>query len=92
MKKRLECNIFGRVQMVMYRDFVQRNATRLGLSGRVWNVDDGSVRVIAEGEESALIKLLDKLHKGPMLANVERVESKWNDTTETFTDFRISYM
>ena len=52
--KRIECHIEGRVQMVMYRDFAMRKAKLLGLSGTVKNNDDGTVTLVAEGEEEQL--------------------------------------
>jgi acylphosphatase len=91
MQKRLECNIVGRVQMVMFRDFAQRTASRLGLVGEVWNEADGSVSVVAEGEESALSDLLGYLHHGPILAHVESVHADWSAPAGTFPDFRIRY-
>lgn len=91
MQKRIECLVFGRVQMVMYRDFTTRNARALGLTGIVKNRDDGSVSVIAEGEESALENFVAKLKKGPILASVERVELAWKEATREFSDFCIVY-
>ena len=41
--------IVGRVQGVGYRWWARAQATRLGLEGAVWNVDDGSVEVHARG-------------------------------------------
>lgn len=89
MRKRLECFIFGRVQLVMFRDFVQRKAKSLGLTGTVANLKDGSVFVIAEGEEEKLCQLLVHLRKGSILANVERLEEKWLPTTDSFSNFKI---
>lgn len=91
MMKRLECKIFGRVQMVMFRDFAQRKAKALGLAGTVRNLPDGSVFAAAEGEEEKLKIFLAKLKKGPMLARVDRVEEKWQDTAGEFNDFKIIY-
>ena len=90
-KRRLECSVRGRVQLVMYRDFTRRNARRLGLTGTVQNMSDGSVRVVAEGEEDALRKFLARLHKGPIFARVENVEESWNEATEEFKTFEIVY-
>lgn len=42
--------IFGRVQGVFFRDFVQRKAKELNLSGWVENEPDGTVQIVAEGE------------------------------------------
>jgi acylphosphatase len=91
MQKRLECNIVGRVQMVMFRDFVQRNATRLGLVGEVWNEEDGAVSLVAEGEEDALNTLHALVHRGPLLAHVESVQATWGAAVGAYSDFRIRY-
>lgn len=81
----------GRVQLVMFRDFTRRNARRLGITGTVQNMNDGSVRVIAEGEENALRKFLTCLHKGPIFARVDKVEEAWNEATGGFKTFEIIY-
>ena len=61
MRRRLECEISGRVQLVMYRDFAQRHARKLGLSGAARNLPDGRVGVVAEGEEEVLQQYLEIL-------------------------------
>lgn len=77
--------------MVMFRDFTRRKARALGLVGEVWNEKDGTVRVVAEGEESVLNGFLDELRKGPPLAKVERVEETRSDPSGTFDSFTIIY-
>jgi len=89
--KRLECKISGRVQMVMFRDFVARNAKKLGLTGVVKNMKDGSVFVLAEGDESKLKELLEKLQEGPILARVDAVEEKWLPAKGEFKNFKIDF-
>jgi len=91
MQKRLECSITGRVQMVMFRDFTQRSARKLGIVGIVKNMDDGSVYVVGEGEEEKLQKLLALLHKGSIFARVDKVEEKWMKPEGSFNGFRIVY-
>ncbi len=91
MKKRLECKVFGRVQMVMFRDFIQRNASALGLVGEVKNCEDGSVSFIAEGEEDALRELLSFARKGSLLSHVESVEEVWSEPSGVYEKFRIAY-
>ncbi len=91
MNKRMECVVTGRVQMVMYRDFAARNARKLGLVGTVRNCADGSVSVVAEGEESALLQFLLLLRKGSVLSKVEDVTVDWRDISEEYTAFSISY-
>ncbi|MEK7118368.1 MAG: acylphosphatase, partial [Patescibacteria group bacterium] len=67
MKKRLECHIFGRVQLVMYRDFVVRKARGLGVVGEVENKEDGTVFLVGEGEGEKLLAFVEELKKGPFL-------------------------
>lgn len=91
MPKRLECLIFGRVQLVMFRDFAQRKARSLKLAGTVKNLADGSVFAVAEGEEDELNQWLEHLEKGPLAAEVERVETEWLEATGEFKDFKILF-
>lgn len=87
--ERLEATVFGKVQMVMFRDFTQRNAHKVGLVGEVMNMMDGSVRVIAEGERKNLAKLLHKLYTGPLLARVDTVEVAWLPATGEYNTFSL---
>lgn len=91
MKKRIECRVSGRVQLVMYRDFTQRNAKALGVVGSVKNIEDGTVFVVAEGEESQLLKFIEKLKQGPVLADVEHVQVEWKDVFGVYQKFSILY-
>jgi acylphosphatase len=91
MAQRLESIVSGKVQMVMYRDFVQRKASGLKLLGEVQNLRDGTVRVIAEGEHDALVKLLEKLYVGSILSRVEGVAATWTNAKNNYHDFSINY-
>lgn len=91
MKKRVECKITGRVQMVMFRDFTKRAARRLGLVGWVKNNPDKSVSVAAEGEEEALRAFLKKLEKGPLLSRVDQVQAAWKEARGDFSRFDIVF-
>ena len=95
MQKRLECKITGLVQGVMFRDFVKRNAQKLDLTGTVENRPDGSVFVVAEGEEDQLKKLVSIFWKKPfisrMVARIENIEEWWGEATGAFPDFQILY-
>jgi acylphosphatase len=66
--------VHGRVQGVGFRWFVWRQADRLQLGGLARNLRDGSVEVLADGPEAALIELEHALRRGPAGAHVERVE------------------
>ena len=77
--------------MVLFRDFAQRKARGLDISGTIENMEDGSLKVIAQGKEENLEKLIEHLHKGPFLARVLRVETKWREPKEEFQGFKIVY-
>jgi acylphosphatase len=64
----------GRVQGVGYRYFVLREAEGLGVSGFARNLPDGSVEVVAEGDDPLLLKLEERLKQGPSFARVSGVE------------------
>ena len=64
----------GRVQGVGYRYFVLREAEGLGVSGFARNLPDGSVEVVAEGDDPVLLQLEERLRKGPSFAKVAAVE------------------
>ena len=91
MNGRLVASVYGRVQMVMFRDFVTRKARGLGLYGKVRNMKDGSVFVIAEGNTLQFEKLLGLLEKGPMLSKVEHIEHAMMEPSGEFTSFHIEY-
>jgi len=75
----------------MFRDFTQRKAKSLGLVGTVKNLPDGSVFVVAEGEEEKLARLLEKLKKGSLLSRVDKLEEKWLPATGEFINFKIVF-
>ena len=81
MKARL-LRIGGRVQGVGYRDWLVREAARLGLSGWVRNRADGRVEAVVAGEEPAVQALLTLCRRGPLLARVERIEESFAEMPE----------
>jgi acylphosphatase len=66
--------VTGRVQGVGFRWWTRSLATRLGLSGSVRNLPDGSVAVHARGMEEQLRDLQAHLAEGPPGARVSAVE------------------
>lgn len=69
----IRCRIQGRVQGVFFRASTRDQARRLGLHGYVRNLVDGSVEVVAAGDEQAVAALQQWLHDGPPDAKVEEV-------------------
>jgi len=87
--KQVSLVVRGRVQGVFFRASTQREARRLGLTGWVRNRNDGSVEVLAEGEEDELKELIGWANKGPTASRVERVDVRWRSFVGDFSDFRI---
>lgn len=81
----------GRVQGVNFRATAADHARRLGLTGRVWNRDDGAVEVIAEGDAGALDRYREWLGRGPRLADVEQVDVREVEGSARYSDFEISW-
>ncbi len=80
MMKCIRCNVSGRVQGVFYRASTRQKALELGICGWALNLPDGSVEVVACGEEASLERLLAWLEVGPPHARVEKVG--WVDIDE----------
>ena len=70
----LHVRVTGVVQGVGFRWFVREKARRLGLSGWVRNLADGSVEVVAAGDPGQIDLLLGELKKGPPGAIVDAVQ------------------
>lgn len=82
----------GRVQGVFYRASTQEQARALGLTGWVRNCSDGSVELVACGEESVLKDLESWLWQGPRFADVHEVDRQ--PCNEQFPDpgnFSVRY-
>ena len=84
--------ITGRVQGVGFRWFVRERARRLGLAGWVRNLPDGSVEVLAEGDQGQLDLLEGELKKGPQGARVAAIvrvgDAPAESVAEPFTIIR----
>jgi acylphosphatase len=78
-ERRLHAVVHGRVQGVGYRATTLDEARRLGLAGWVRNRHDGTVEVLAEGNEARLQILLAYLHRGPWGAVVTSVVEDWTE-------------
>jgi acylphosphatase len=66
--------VSGRVQGVYFRATTRERALGLGLRGWVRNRPDGSVEVLACGEEAKLAELETWLRRGPAHARVVSVD------------------
>ncbi|HEY7625007.1 MAG TPA: acylphosphatase [Candidatus Limnocylindria bacterium] len=81
----------GMVQGVNFRTSAVREASRNGLTGRVWNRADGAVELIAEGSEASLAALQGWLNQGPSGASVTSVERSDLDGKPRYEGFNITW-
>ena len=65
--------ITGRVQGVGYRMWAERAATQLGIRGWVRNRADGTVELLATGDDEAIAALIEACRQGPRAAVVTDV-------------------
>ena len=87
--KHFNIKVSGKVQGVWFRRSTFQKANELGVFGTVKNMPDGSVEIRAEGEETALQKLLDWCRNGPEHAAVEDVTYS-EEGFQGYKDFSIS--
>ncbi len=66
--------VYGKVQGVWFRESTRRVAVQLGLSGHAINLPDGSVEVLAEGDDRVLEQLAIWLRQGPPRAQVDKLD------------------
>jgi len=66
--------ITGRVQGVGFRHWMHARAQRMGVSGWVRNLADGSVEALLDGPADAVEELLRACRRGPPGAEVRSIE------------------
>lgn len=80
--------IAGLVHGVFFRASLAKVATNEGITGWVKNVPDGSVEAVLEGDEDAVMKVVDWAHKGPPRSRVDWVETE-RQAVQNLRGFRI---
>lgn len=89
--KRIHAVVHGLVQGVFFRETTCKQANRLGLSGWVRNLANGTVETEFQGEEATVARMLDWLAQGSSLSNVTRVESREKDPVSGESEFVITW-
>ncbi|MEW5936445.1 MAG: acylphosphatase [Candidatus Thermoplasmatota archaeon] len=90
MRKRATLIANGEVQKVGYRDFVQKVARKLGVVGYVENLRDGSVKIVCEGDESAVEALTEAIRVKVKFIDVKELSVvETGDATGEFEYFEI---
>jgi acylphosphatase len=87
--ERVKIVVYGIVQGVFFRASVRDIALDLGLKGYAKNMDDGSVKVVAEGPNDKLKKLVEYCKNGPRTAEVEKIEVKFGKNRNKLEGFKV---
>ena len=85
--RRLTAFISGTVQKTGYRAKVVNLANFLGLNGFVQNLPDDRVKIVAEGDESALERFLNDLRIKDSLIDVQGIEINYTSAMGDFIRF-----
>ena len=86
--KRANIGIKGNVQMAGFRTFIKNMADSLNVKGFAENLEDGSVKVICEGEEEGINELINSIkEKTPSFASIEEMNEAYEEYKGEFTSF-----
>ncbi len=81
--------ISGYVQGVGYRKFVRQLGRKLGLTGWVQNMPDGTVEAKAFGPKEDIELLITMCKKGSYIAEVKDVKAVWGEEDNVPEDFVV---
>jgi len=87
--KRINIIAHGLVQGVFFRYYTKKEALTLDLKGYASNMPDGTVEIVAEGPEDMLRELMEFCKKGPGVADVSKVDVKFEKAKNEFKSFEI---
>lgn len=75
--------VTGMVQGVGYRAWTRQAALQRNLVGWVRNLHDGRVEAVIQGDDDAVLDMLDAMRQGPGMAKVEDIESRDEEALAT---------
>lgn len=87
----LVATVHGRVQGVGFRYHARSQAIRLGLTGYVRNLADGTVEVVCEGRSSAIEAMTTWLGHGPPGARVTTLDVRKREPLGTYRSFSVEF-
>jgi acylphosphatase len=81
--------VYGRVQGVGFRYFVQAVAERLSLTGSVCNCPDSTVEIFVAGSPRRIEEFIQQVKKGPSLARVHHLDIRELPDPQGYRSFTI---
>ena len=88
---RLVAFVSGKVQGVGFRWWCAGTAKPMGLTGYAENLDDGRVKVVAEGTSVSCARRVDVLRGDDTAGRVDEVLVEWEEPSGSFRSFGIRY-
>jgi acylphosphatase len=85
--KKVTLHISGNVQRVGYRAKVVSIANALGIKGFIQNLQDGRAKIVAQGEQSELDKLIQAINISNSLINVTNIEQEYSIPSDDYEGF-----
>ncbi|KAI3343023.1 acylphosphatase [Ustulina deusta] len=89
MSQRVYFLVHGRVQGVNFRNFTQREATTLGVTGWCKNTDNEKVEGEAQGSPDAIKQFLKAIDSGPRHARVVKLDREPRELIEGEIQFDV---
>ena len=83
--------LFGRVQGVGFRYFVESIASKYDISGYVRNTFDRKVEIVCQGEEEDLKQFIDDIKKGPAFSVVTDIKIEKIKDSKKYSIFDIKF-
>ncbi len=87
--KRVRIKVFGKVQGVFFRYSAKELADRLGVRGFAKNNFDGTVEILAEGNDAEVNQIVEFCKQGPEMSRVDKIELKEEKVRGDYDKFEI---
>jgi len=86
--RRANIVIKGNVQMAGFRTFIKNIAESFNVKGFAENQEDGSVKVVCEGEEEGITRLINSIKENtPSFASIEEMNVAYEEYKGEFISF-----
>jgi acylphosphatase len=89
-RRRVLVRITGRVQGVYFRAYTREAAEKIGVTGWVRNLSDGSVEALFEADADTVEKMIEWCRDGSPMGRVDKVEVVEGVYTGDFYGFTIT--
>ena len=86
--KTVKIRVFGIVQGIFFRKFIEEEAKKLRLNGFVRNLEDGSVEILIEGHDEPINNMISLAKTGSKHSKIEHIEYK-EIKHQGFDNFKI---